>query len=489
MVVYRHNSNFAYRVFINGVLNYRSGTLSKEVGETIVTGRTDEQHPYITDGSPIEIVIEVSAMSVGGFNAAPWLAATSAGKSYGGSLRSFNYVALGITTAAVALSILSFVFFRFKRDITVPAFMIALYVHFLSGKDMLYVISWDMAVATALEVLSALAAFMFLVAHFKLSGAALKKRPVIISFVSAIVLSVLTYAFYGTPLAPVFAFLLLAVGCAYLVTIVFNRKFTALQRGVYSALFMILMSVFCFELCDGLGLLVFGTEFIFAFELMLIIACFAILWLWKLAKTAKTVIRVNELERELSSVKHQALKAQIKPHFIFNSLTAIQARYRDGLNEGDRAIEQFANHLRLLTDSNDKDMISFDSEVRNVLNYFELENLRADGKLNLLLDLNYTDFSIPVLSIQPLVENAIRHGRLREKQDGYIQLSSDKTDGNIIITVSDNGKGFDVNAVHKGVGIENTRKRFDLINAQMQITSVPDCGTKVTITIPIGAEI
>ena len=291
--------------------------------------------------------------------------------------------------------------------------------------------------------------------------------------------------FYGTPLAPVFGFTLFAIGCAYLVPIVFNKKFDRVQRCSYGALFAFLASIFFFELCDGLGLLVFGTEFIFSFELMLIIACFAVLWLWKLAKDARDAIRVSELECELHSVKNQALKAQIKPHFIYNSLTAIQSRYRDGLNEGDRAIEQFAKHLRTVTDSNGEDLIPFEDEVRNVLNYFELENLRAGGELSLLLDLNHTDFSVPVLSLQPLVENSIRHGGLRERQGGFVQLSSDKNDDCITVAVCDNGAGFDVNAVSEGVGLGNTRKRFELLNAEMQIES-GEGGTRVTIKIPLG---
>ena len=485
VTVYRHYSNFAYRVFINGELNYRSGTLSKDISETVVTGKTDEQHPYLTDGGTLEIVIEISAMDIGGFNAAPWIAATSTGTTYGSSWRSFNFVALGITTAAVVIGILTFIFFRYKRDITMPAFMLALYAHFLTSRDMLYVFRLQTTAAMILELLTAIAAFALLVIHCRRSGTPLNKKYVITTSVAAAILTVMLFAFYGTPLAPVWGFLLFGIGCTYLVPIVLNRRFADIQRYVYGTLFAFLMSVFCFELCDGLGLLVFGTEFIFTIELMIIIAFFAVLWLWKIANAARDAIRVSELECELSAVKHKALKAQIEPHFIYNSLTAIQAQYRDGLNEGDRAIEQFAKHLRLITDSSGEDIIPFDDEVRNVLNYFELENLRASGKLNLYLDLNYTDFSLPVLSLQPLVENAIRHGGLREKQNGYIQLSSDKTDTHIIITVSDNGVGFDVNAAHEGVGIENTRKRFELIKATMHISSEIDSGTSVTIKIPL----
>ncbi len=485
VIVYRHYSNFAYRVFINGQLNYRSGTVSKNADETVVTGRTDEQHPYLTDGSPLEIVIEVSATNAGGFNGAPWLAATSTGNSYGTGLRSFNYITLGITTAAVIVSILTYAFFRYERDVTVPAFLVALYAHFLSSKDMLYVFRLQITAAMVMELFSAIAAFVLLILHFKRSGAILKRIPVIATSAAAAIFTALLFVFYGTPLAPVFGFLLLAVGCGYLVPVMFNNKLAPLQRGAYGTLFVFLSSVFFFELCDGLGLLVFGTEFIFTIELMLIIACFTVLWLWKMAKTARTAMRVSELECELSAIKNQALKAQIKPHFIYNSLTAIQSRYRDGLNEGDKAIEQFARHLRLITDSDGKDIIPFDDEVRNVLNYLELENLRANGKFNLLLDLNFTDFYVPVLSLQPLVENAIRHGGLREKPDGYIQLSSDKTDAAVIITVSDNGKGFDVNSVNSGVGLENTRKRFELLNGEMHILSEQDRGTRITITIPL----
>lgn len=485
IIVYRHYADFAYRVFINGQLNYRSGTLSKDAGKTVITGRTDERHPYKSDGGPVEIVIEISANNSGGFNAAPWLAATVTGNSYGTSLRSSNYVALGITTAAAIISILSCVFFRYKRDITVPAVILALYAHFLVSKDMLYVFGLQATAAMILEFVSAITAFVLLALHFKKNGAPLKKIPVIATSAAGAVFTVLLFIFYGTPLAPVFAFSLFAVGCAYLVPFTLNKKFTAVQFVVYGVLFAFLMSVFFFELSDWLGLLVFGTEFIFTYELMAIIACFTVLWLWKLAKTARIAIRVSELECELSTVKSQALIAQIKPHFIYNSLTAIQSQYRNGLVEGDKAIEQFASHLRTITDSRGEELIAFDDEVRNVLNYFELENLRANGKLNLLLDLNYSDFKVPVLSLQPFVENAIRHGGLRERQDGCIELSSEKTDKFVKITVSDNGSGFDVNAVHAGVGIENTRKRFGLINAEVRIESVQGSGTQVTIEIPL----
>ncbi len=484
VIVYRHYSNCAYRVFINGKLNYRSGILSKNQSETVVTGSTDEQIPYLTDGSPLEIVIELSATDDGGFNVAPWIAATSTGNSYGTGLRSINYFALGITTAAVLVSILSCLFFRFKRDFTVPLFMIALYLHFLASRDMLFVFKLGIKDAMIMGLITAIIAFPLLILHLNRSGVKLNKWHVVVTSCIAVLLTVLLLIFYGTPLAPIFGFLLIITACTYLIPLAFSKS-EFFERSVYGILFMLLISVFFFELSDALGLLVFGTEFIFTFELMFIIICFACVWLWKLAKTARIAMRVSELECELSTIKNQALKAQIKPHFIYNSLTAIQSRYRDGLIEGDKAVERFAKYLRLVTDSDGEDIIPFEDEVKNVMNYFELENLRANGKLTLLLDLEFTDFRVPVLSIQPLVENAVRHGGLREKKDGYIQLSSAIKNGFVIITVSDNGKGFSLCDGKFGVGLENTRKRFELMHAQMTVASVINEGTSVTIEIPM----
>lgn len=483
--VYRHYSNIAYRVFINGQFNYRSGNLSKNISETKVTGDVDECVPYKTDGSPIEIVIEIGACNIGGLNAAPWITATPSGNSFGVNLRALNYIAIGVTTTAVLLSLLTYVLFKYKRDITVPLFMLALYAHFLMSKDLLHIIEIPPAVAMVSELVAALVAFVLFVLHLYRNGATVSKRLAIPTAVGAMLFTALTIAFYGTPLAQIFAFMAFAIGCVYLVPICFNKKFTTIRYVFYGILFVMLMFVLNFELADWLGMLVFGTEYIFSFMMMIIIGCFALLWMLKFAKAARDAMRVSELERELSMLQNQALKAQIKPHFIYNSLTAIQSQYRSGLETGDRAIEQFAAHLRLITDSNDADMIPFDDEVRNVLNYFELENLRAGGTLELLLDIDYSDFTVPVLSLQPLVENAIRHGGLRDKLDGYISLSSVKADASIIITVSDNGKGFDINETKAGVGLENTRKRFESINAKMSVESKPGFGTNITIELPL----
>lgn len=486
--VFRYNNNFAYRVFINGELNIESGNMSKLPKETVATGQYEKKLPYRTDGGPLEIVIELSATDAGGLNAAPWLSRSHAkSDEYGTTLRSFTYAALGISTAVLALSILAFLFFRSKKNLAFPLFMCALFVHFLFSKDMIYVTEVPIKISMITELFSFVAVFCLFVFYAYSNGVKIKRALIFTTASVSAICIILLFVFYGTPLAVAFAYLALLSGCAYVVPIALSENMRVGTRTVYSVILVVLASIACFEISDFLGLIVFGTEFIFSFAFMFIIAVFAAMWLKKTAETAKTALKVSRLENELITAKQQALKSQIKPHFIYNSMTAIQARYRSGADDGDRAMESFANYLRSVTDCEGDETVPFEEEIRNVINYFELENLRADGELNLLLDLNFTDFRIPVLSIQPLVENAVRHSGIKNISDGYIQITSERQGSKATVTVIDNGVGFDI-ADAKGVGLDNTRKRLELFGAIMKIESEIGVGTKIIIEIDAEGE-
>lgn len=487
--VFRLRCLNAYRIFINGQLATRSGELSKIPAQTYVTGALDEIYSILSDGEPLEVVIELSATDFGGISAAPWLGcggAKTSSAAFGSGLRNFSAAALGVTTAAVLLSALTFIFFRYMRDISMPVCIGLLYVHFLFSKDMLYFLGIPFGAAIIPQLISAAAALGALIWHFYRTKAAITAKMNIICGAIALACIIAFIALAATDFAAVFAFLIIAAACAYLYPLIANGNMHPALRCVYGALFIFLLSIFCFEIADLLGLIVFGTEFIFSVEIMLMIACFAVLGLWRIAAAARESLRAGELERELSRVKQQALKAQIKPHFVFNSLTAIQSLYRSSLKEGDEALGHFARHLRLNIDSDGADVIPFDEEVRNILNYFELENLRTGGALTLLLDINYSDFTVPVLSLQPLVENAILYAETEKIKDGYIMLYSALEEGRITVKVTDNGKGFDVANAHYGVGLENTRKRFEgMLKATVTVKSECGKGTEISINIPL----
>jgi hypothetical protein len=162
----------------------------------------------------------------------------------------------------------------------------------------------------------------------------------------------------------------------------------------------------------------------------------------------KSIAEKEELAERYQKSKEEALKGQIKPHFIFNCLSAIEASYHKNLDEGDHAMNLFAEHLRSDVDSLDKPLIPFEEELHNVDHYLELENLRLPKPYVLLYDIERSDFAIPPLSLQPFVENAIKYSRANEKENGFLSIGVHTLiSGDIEVVVEDNGVGFDVSSI------------------------------------------
>lgn len=192
-------------------------------------------------------------------------------------------------------------------------------------------------------------------------------------------------------------------------------------------------------------------------------------------------------EIEISRSKVELLRQQIRPHFIFNSLHIIKSLIRTDQDKAAECLEDFSDYLRANIDAISSDnLIAFDDELSYIKTYVSLA--LADDSKNICVeyDINEKDFRLPPLSIEPLVENAIRHG-LRD--GGNVKLSTCADGDFIVITVSDNGKGFESDSTDKertrmGTGIENVRTRLaTLIEATLDISS-SDKGTDVTVKIP-----
>ncbi len=194
----------------------------------------------------------------------------------------------------------------------------------------------------------------------------------------------------------------------------------------------------------------------------------------------------------LAQQKIQIALSQIKPHFIYNTLNAIQDI--DGMPEdAQNAIVDFSRYLRenldFLTSSN---MIPFNKELEHVNKYVNLEKLRFGDKINVTFDIQASDFLIPSLSLQMIVENAIKHGITKKYEGGTVKITSYKKDDKIFIIVEDDGVGFDVNKVigETHLGFKNSRARLrHFVNGDLVIESEINKGTKVTIIIPEKKEI
>lgn len=199
---------------------------------------------------------------------------------------------------------------------------------------------------------------------------------------------------------------------------------------------------------------------------------------------------VREHEQALMAEQRiQIMMSQIQPHFLYNTLSTIQALCRIDPQKAFEITERFGTYLRQNIDSlNQPSMIPINKELEHTRIYSEIESVRFPH-ITVEYDTPETDFSVPALTVQPLVENAIRHGvRICEK--GIVKVCTIKADGGYDIVVEDNGKGFEPSLVEEvdstHIGLRNVRERIrKMCGGSLDIESEENIGTKITIHIPL----
>ena len=196
-------------------------------------------------------------------------------------------------------------------------------------------------------------------------------------------------------------------------------------------------------------------------------------------------------ERELADSRAAMMISQIQPHFIYNVLSVIRSLCKEKAPEAAEITTEFADYLRGNLDSLDiKEPIPFLNELKHTKTYLALEKKRFGDRINITYDIQADNFRIPALCLQPRVENAVKHGLLVREEGGSIQISSWQTETESIVTVADNGVGFDVNAKkaedgRSHIGISNVRERLDyMCKGTLEIQSEVGFGTTSTIRIP-----
>ncbi len=218
-----------------------------------------------------------------------------------------------------------------------------------------------------------------------------------------------------------------------------------------------------------------------------------------------TLIHVEQAEREANIEKELAQKelalsesnnslvlSQIQPHFLYNALTSIYRLCDVKPEAAKEAVSNFSKYLRGNLDSiKQTKMISFADELKHLQAYLSLEKIRYDDDLDIKYDIKATEFFIPPLTVQPLVENAVNHGIGDLPGGGLVTISTEEKRDYYEIRVSDNGVGFDPETVPEDgrshLGIMNVRSRLNIMcHGTLDIKSAPGDGTVAIIQIPKG---
>ena len=205
---------------------------------------------------------------------------------------------------------------------------------------------------------------------------------------------------------------------------------------------------------------------------------------------AEQARQYSEKELELERSRVAIMLSQIQPHFIFNTLGTISYLCDHDGQTAQKAIRVFSDFLRTNIDIlNHSEQIPFQRELAHVENYLWIEKLRFGEKLTIAYDVQTDHFFLPPLTLQPLVENAVRYGVTKKEEGGTVKISTRESETHTFILVEDNGVGFEVgkpkNDGRIHIGMSNVESRVALqAGGTVEFASQKGVGTRVTICLP-----
>jgi len=230
-------------------------------------------------------------------------------------------------------------------------------------------------------------------------------------------------------------------------------------------------------------------------NIIILIICFIIV-LYIMEQNINIYVQVEkeakkeaEYELQLQDMSTKLMLSQIQPHFMFNSLSSIAMLCTLDPKKAKNTVLTFTKYLRSNINAlSSKAPIPFEEELNHVKAYLEIESIRFGSRLRIKYDINTTDFVIPPLTLQPIVENAVKHGVCKKEDGGTILISTNEDEDKVYITVEDDGVGFDVSKIDlnspKHVGIMNVSNRLKIqVNGALTYTSFVGKGTVMKISM------
>ena len=212
----------------------------------------------------------------------------------------------------------------------------------------------------------------------------------------------------------------------------------------------------------------------------------------------RRVLFLQHRERELvelaATAQLAALRAQINPHFVFNSLNSIAQLIRTDPDRAEACVERLAEMFRYVLRHREEDFVPLADELEMARAYLDIEHARFGDRLRLETHIDSPSLHqlIPSLVLQPLVENAVKHGLSRKRGGGTVRIDAALTDGCLELSIGDDGLGMPAAALERvyerGIGLRNLRDRLERLYGPAhlpEITSAPGSGTRVRLRLPV----
>ena len=500
----------AYRVYIDGVLVSTNCGTDGSIRTSNLSNRQIKNYPVrlnYSANSEYEVVIEVSCQHSSGITVLPVLIEYEHYMSNMTALLVFRYFLIGIVfmfmVSIVAISIVAFkdgrffwlvllcLTFIFRVLVSGHGYLVANYFFF----DLSYEIILSFIYATTYIMKLALLMHIGRSLNLKISD----NFMVFVSglfLICVFVPQFLTEIIYDS----VNYMFLQAVSYVIDIYLVYKISAQVAKKKRFAKSFLLATCILVASLViDNYfinGYISKNVEFVFPVAGTVFILIVLLVQIVRIGEAYVAEKHNAELKEELADINMRLMLSQIKPHFLYNALNTIKYLIKKDPKTAEQVVVKFSKYLRANMDSlTQKTPLPVEKELDHVANYTDIEQHRFGNRLNVVYDIGCKDFVILPLTIQPIVENAIKHGINQKPEGGTVTIKTYDDEEFFYVDISDDGVGFDVNQKpdendeRSHVGVNNIKTRLkEMLKATVEVESTIGVGTKVLVKIPKNDE-
>ena len=510
MIITLPNLPGAYRVYVDGVLVSTNCGTEGNIRTASLSNTQTKNYPVRFDYSEngeYEVVIEVSCQFSSGITVLPVLIEYEHYMSNMTALLVFRFFLIGIVAmfmlSIIAISIVAFkdsrffwliilcITFMFRILISGNGYLVANYLLFgLSYEiiiSLIYATTYIIKLSLLMHISRSLKLkisdnFMVLVSVLFLMCVFIPQ------FVTEIIYDSVNYMF------------LQAVSYIIDVYLIYKISVEVSKKKRFSVPFLIATCILIASLViDNYfinGYISKNVEFVFPVAGTIFILIVLLVQVVRIGEAYVAELRAAELTEELADINMRLMLSQIKPHFLYNALNTIKYLIKKDPKTAEQVVVKFSKYLRANMDSlTQKTPLPVEKELDHVANYTDIEKHRFGDRLNVVYDIGCKNFVILPLTIQPIVENAIKHGINQKPEGGTVTIKTYEDEDFFFVDISDDGVGFDVNQKpdendeRSHVGVNNIKTRLrEMLKATVEVESTVGVGTKVLVKIPKNEE-
>lgn len=490
----------SYRVFIDGHLISASGVMSKDPHAKDVTLALAHEWLGWKDSAEQELVIEVSGANYGGLHLVPMVM-----DDWRGYMDSrLRYVLAILALGVLLVTVVGYAYVLFLRDATfhsVALLVLDVFVMirillrdelFCILKEFFPFINYHL-IHSFLQIVTLFIPVAFMLCAKDLVGIRIKQREILAITVFEFACCIPMYVFFmkGMLLAQ---YILCIIGMLPYILVLFRMyqrvKEDAPSSLVVSAGMLLTISSLVVANQYAAGLLYINASLYPSFCFVLAVCLQDYMYIRRNSELQAEAVEAANLRVKLQEAEVSMMLSQIKPHFLYNALIAIQVLCTKEPETAEEAVVHFAKYLRMnMRSINSSKPIPFSEELEHIRNYVAIEKLRFKDRLTMRYEIEEEDFCVPPLTIQPLIENAIKHGVCKQVTGGTVTLRTYRTQEYDCVEITDNGPGFDPTVLEQkdsqSYGLKNISFRLkQMMQSEIQIHSEAGMGTKVTVRFP-----